>query len=288
MSRILIVGTNSFDSGKTHIAMQLGKILKDSGQSIEYFKPISGHNYWYNYEHTKYCLEIGELVSKDATIMKKNLGLTTPGVLTNPIHSLFVPARIERPLQNINGMLGIGGSSAVLVMQRFSFPKDNKSDSTVLIADSLIENGNVIIGYDEVGKLTEGVSVLSVENLQDFQEFEDLHYEKYVSESFAHIEKQADTVIIESFNDSTWPWDHLQSADYVLAVSPGHVFGYDPERFRKASYLSKRNTLPIREVTFGRISDLLKPSSRVEISPGKGLDASHLKTLGISQYTAKK
>lgn len=282
MPRVLIVGANSFDSGKTHVAMSLGITLKNSGYSVEYFKPISGHNYWYNYEHTRYCLETRQLVSKDATIMKKHLDLKTPSTLMNPIHSLFVPARIERPLQNVNGLLGLGGTSAVLVMQRFSRPKGSEIDSTVLVANPPIENESVIITLEEVGKLTLGVSVLSAEKFEAFQEYEELHYENYVSESFAQLERSSDTIIIEAFNDSTWPWDGLENVDNVLVVSPGHVFGYDPERFRKAVYLSKRSTLPIREVTFSRIADLLKPNSRMEIGPGKGLNDAQLQELGIS------
>ena len=282
MPRVLIVGAHSFDSGKTHVAMSLGITLKDSGHSVEYFKPISGHNYWYNYEHTRYCLETGQLVSKDATIMKKHLNLKTPSTLTNPIHSLFVPARVERPLQNVNGFFGLGGTSAVLVMQRFSQPIGNEIDSTVLVANSPIESESVIIGLEEVGKLTQGVSVILVDKLEAFQEYEELHYENIVSESFARVERSSDIIIIEAFNDSTWPWDGLEIVDNVLVVSPGHVFGYDPERFRKAAYLSKRSILPIREVTFSRISDLLKPNSRVEIRPGEGLSDAQLRELEIS------
>jgi len=41
IDRILIVGAHSFASGKTRLAVGLGKSLKDSGQSVEYFKPAS-------------------------------------------------------------------------------------------------------------------------------------------------------------------------------------------------------------------------------------------------------
>ena len=41
MSRILIVGANSFDSGKTRFAINLGKHLKDSGQSVGYFNLLT-------------------------------------------------------------------------------------------------------------------------------------------------------------------------------------------------------------------------------------------------------
>ncbi|TFG32366.1 hypothetical protein EU527_10205 [Candidatus Thorarchaeota archaeon] len=281
MARILIVGANSFDSGKTSLAANLATCFKDSGQLVEYFKPISGHNYWYNYEHTRHCLETGQLVSKDATIMKNRLELKTESTLANPIHSLFVPAKIEKPLQNIHGTLGLGGSSAVLIMQRFSRPVNGKIDTTILLAQSLVEEERVIIRSDEIDRLSHGSSIQTANTLETFQEYEELHFEEIVSDSFALIERASDSVIIESFNDSTWPWNDLEQVDHVLAVSPGHVFSYDPERFKKASYLSKRNALPIREVTFSRVSDLLKPTAKIQIRPMNGLDSSQLKNIGI-------
>lgn len=287
MTRILIIGTNSFDSGKTRLAIELGKHLKDSGQSVGYFKPISGHNYWFNYEHTTRCLESGKLVSKDANRVKEELGIKSDIYLMNPIHTLFVPARINRPLENIRSSLGLTGASSVLVMQRFSRPVVNGFDTTMLIADSLLEEESVIIGLDEVGKLTHNTSIVDADNIETFQEFEQQQFEILVTEAFSEIEKSADTILIESFNDSAWPWENLVEVDHVLVVTPGHIFSYDPERFRKAAFLYHRGNLPIREVTFRRMSDLLKPTNRVEIKPDTELDCEKLTTLGINCHTRK-
>lgn len=287
MARILIVGANSFDSGKTRLAVELGKGLQDSGQSVEYFKPVSGHNYWYNHDHTRRCLESGKLVSIDASHVKKELDLKNDLYLMNPIHTLFVPARIERPLQNLHSSLGLAGGSSILVMQRFSRPVDDEFDTTMLIADSLVEEERVIIGLEETGKLSHNSSIFSVHNLETFQEFEHQHFENYVSESFAQIEKSAENIIIESFNDAAWPWENLQEVDHVLVVTPGHIFSYDPERFRKATFLYHKGRLPIREVTFSRMSDLLKPIHRVEIEPSTELDCDKLMNLGIECHTGK-
>jgi len=287
MSRILIVGAHSFDSGKTHLALDIGKHLKESGQSVGYFKPISGHNYWYNYEHTKRCLDSGKLVSKDASRVKEELGINNDLYMINPIHSFFVPARIERPLQNIRSSLGLGGASSVLVMQRFSRPVDNGFDTTMVIADSLVEEEIVILGLDEMGKLSHNSSILSADNLETFQEFEQQQFESIVSEAFGEIEKSADTIIIESFNDSAWPWENLVEVDHVLVVTPGHIFRYDPERFRKATFLYHRGSLPVREVTFRRMSDLLKPTHRIEIKPDTQLDCDKITAIGIECHTGK-
>ncbi|TFG31831.1 hypothetical protein EU528_05055 [Candidatus Thorarchaeota archaeon] len=287
MSRILIVGANPFDSGKTHLAIEIGKTLKNAGQSVSYFKPISGHNYWYNHEHTKQCLEMSRLVSKDAKRVKAELDLEIDLYLINPIHSLFVPARIERPLQNLHSSLGLAGANAVLVMQRFSRPVDNGFDTTMLIADYLVEEERVIIGLDEVGKLSHNSSIFTAENLEAFQEFENQYFENYVSKSYAEIEKTAEHIIIESFNDSAWPWENLAEVDHVLVVSPGHIFSYDPERFRKAAFLYHRGRLPIREVSFSRMSDLLKPVNQIEIRPNSQLDCDKLAMIGIECHTGK-
>lgn len=279
---------NSFDSGKTQFAIRLSRALSEEGHSIEYFKPLSGHNYWYSHEHTKTCLQNGLLASMDAMKVRKFLNPRSPIELANPVHSLFVPMRLEKPLQNLTNTLGLAGASSVLTMERFSRPDASGIDTTVLVAQRLVEEARLIIKQEEVGMLTRGAGILSVNNLEEVQEFERLNFEKHVTDSFAEVERSADIVIIEGFNDAVWPWDGLESVDTVLLISPAHIFTYDPERFRKAAYMMIRGNLPIREVTFGRISDLLKPINRLEIRPESEVSVDDLEHLGMSFRTGKK
>ncbi len=286
--RVLLVGMKSFDSGKTHFAIQLSKALLEEGHSIEYFKPLSGHNYWYNYEHTKNCLLSGVLSSKDAIHVRKFLNPKSPIQLANPVHRLYVPMRVERPLQNLTNTLGLAGSSSILTLERFSRPDATGVDTTVLVAQKIVEEERLIISQEEVGMLTKDAGILSVNNLEEVQEFERLNFEEHATQSLAEVEKSADIVIIEGFNDAAWPWDGLKVVDAVFLISPAHIFSYDPERFRKAAYLMKRGTLPIREVTFSRISDLLKPIKWLEIKPESELSVENLDYLGMSFRTGKK
>ncbi|OLS30682.1 MAG: hypothetical protein ThorAB25_08090 [Candidatus Thorarchaeota archaeon AB_25] len=285
--RVLLVGMNSFDSGKTQIAIRLSRLLSEEGHSVEYFKPLSGHNYWFNHEHTKTCMQNGVLASMDAMRVRKVLNPKSPIELANPVHSLFVPMRLEKPLQNLTNTLGLAGASSVLTMERFSRPDASEIDTTVLVAQKFVEEERLIIKQEEVGMLTRGAGILSVNNLEEVQEYERLNFEKHVTESFAEVERSADIVIVEGFNDAAWPWDGLESVDTVLLISPAHIFTYDPERFRKAAYLMNRGNLPIREVSFGRISDLLKPIYRREIRPETEITADDLEQLGISFRTGK-
>ena len=278
---------NSFNSGKTQFAIQLGRFLSEAGRSVEYFKPLSGHNYWFNHEHTEACMDMGILASLDAMNVRKHLNTTSPIELANPVHSLFVPLRLEKPLQTLANTLGLSGTSSVLTLQRFSRPLGSKIDTTVLVAEQLVEEERLIIRQEEVGKLTVGAAIQPVRNLEEVQYFEQLNFEGHVTESFAAVEKAADIAIIEGFNDSAWPWDGLKHVDVVLLISPAHVFSYDTERFRKAVYLMNRGNLPIREVTFSRISDLLKPMNRVEFRPDSNISSDDLTQLGILLRTGK-
>ena len=286
--RVLLAGMNSFDSGKTQFAIRLSKLLSNEFQSIEYFKPLSGHNYWYHHDHTRTCMQKGILASLDTMRVREFLKPKSPLDLANPVHSLFVPMRLEKPMQNLTNTLGLAGASSILTLERFSRPEDSRIETTVLVAQKLVEEERLIIKQEEVGMLTRGAAILSVSNLEEVQEFERLNFERHVSESFAEVEKSAEVVIIEGFNDAAWPWDGLENVDAVLLVSPAHIFSYDPERFRKAAYLMNRGNLPIREVTFGRISDLLKPLNRLEIRPDGELSIGELEHLGISFRTGKK
>jgi len=286
--RILLVGMNTFDSGKTELAKNLVSYYRETGLSVEYFKPLSGHNYWFNYEHSKTCLKEGLLVSKDAwevtTFYPSNIRIE----ITNPVHTLFVPLRIERPLQTLPNTLGLAGSSSILTLERFSRPSGSDVDTTILVAQELLEEERLMIGFEEVGQLTRGAAITEINNLETVRAFEGQYFEQFVSECFAIIEDTADVVVIEGFNDAAWPWDNLESVDAVLVVAPGHVFSYDPEKFRKAAYLMVRGNLPIREVTFSRMSDLLKPIGRIEVTPETNLTSADMKELGLDFHTGKK
>ena len=285
--RILLVGMNSFDSGKTQVAIQLGEILSGMGYAVEYFKPLSAHNYWYHYEHTKICLEKRILASMDAMKVRGFLDPKSPIELANPVHRLYVPMRLEKPMENIMNTLGLAGADSILAMERLSRPDKSNIDSTILLAESVLEEDRLIIDQEEIGKLTRNAAILAVNNLEEVHEFERMNFENHVSDSFSEVERSGDVVVIEGFNDAAWPWNGLEQVDAVLLCSPAHIFSYDPERFRKAAYLMNRRNLPIREVTFGRISDLLKPIGRLELRLGGKISIDDLGTLSNSFRTGK-
>jgi len=281
--RILILGLNSFDSGKTVLAENLARILSENNSRVEYFKPVSGHNYWYKHEHTKQCLDQGKLFSNDAARVRKHLESKVPIEIANPVHSLFVPAVQENPNQLLTSSLSIGGWDAVLAMQRFTRVENEEPISTMLVAESLIASKKLMISTEEAIALSVDTEIQTIASLEDAQAFEFAAFEGVVNDSFETIEKNADVVIIEGFNNSAWPWEGLDNADVVLLVGPGHVFSYDPGRFRKAAFLVKYGSQPIRDVPIGRVSEMIKPVNRLLLTPDTQITPIELEKLGLLQ-----
>lgn len=286
-TRILLVGMSSFDSGKTTFAGLLIDGIKRHNESIEYFKPISAHNYWQRFEHTQQLVKQKRIFSADLASIKSKIESEKDEYILNPIHRLYVPTSPEKPMSNVSSTLGLAGPDSVIALQRFSWPEGRGVLSRVLAAEDLIERGNLLLTHDELQHLTDGSERQAVNSLEEIQQYENAHLEDCVGSSFSLVEEGSETVVIESFNDTAWIWEGLENVDIVLVVGPGQVFSYDPERFRKAAFLQKRPSMPIREVTFGRINDLLKPIGRYTWSP-KGLESTEMVDSVLSGGPSKK
>lgn len=279
-NRVLVVGLNPFDSGKTGVSIQLIQRMKDT-HAVEFFKPISGHNYWYRYEHTQYCLENKKLVSYDATRVRQVYHSRVHDFVVNPVHALYVPAHLQRPGKGPISTLGLAGWDSVLAMERMSHPVGSGIQSTMMIANDLIQKGQLLLTPEQADSLSAGMTLRPIKHLEEVQSTENDCFEEFVSESFKELEKTSDFVVIEAFNDSAWPWEGLNKVDTVLAVGPGHVFSYEPEKFRLAVSLAKHDSAPIREVTLSRITDMLRPLKKVTLLPGEGLTDEAIRDLGV-------
>jgi predicted P-loop ATPase/GTPase len=258
---------SSFDSGKTTYAGLLIDEIRQYSGSIEYFKPISAHNYWQRFNHTQSCIEKKRIFSADLAAIKTKNDSQMDEYLLNPIHRLYVPTSSEKPLSNLPSTLSLAGPDSVIALQRFSWPEGKGVRSTALVAEQLVKQGNLLLTYEHLQLLTYGVEKQAVSSLEEIQQYENENLENCLNSAFSHVEDGADIVMIESFNDAAWIWEGLDNVDLVLVVGPGKVFSYEPERFRKAAFLQKLPSMPIREVTFSRINDLLKPHSRDTWSP---------------------
>ncbi|TFG13198.1 hypothetical protein EU537_06870 [Candidatus Thorarchaeota archaeon] len=269
--RILIIGVHTYNSGKTRVAAQIMDYLQNNDASGEYFKPLSAHNFWHNYSHSENCLESSSLHSKDAAYVRRFYESKLPLEISNPVHRLYAPALTERPLASLPSTLAIAGMDSVLVMQRFSHPKDDAIESTNLLAKELIDSDSVLFSKENAEKMTGDAVVESISTFSEAHAFEEGMLEGHIGDSFDWVEERADIVVIEAFNDTVWPWEELTNVDSIIAVSPGQAFRFDPERMLKAVQISTYSNASIREVSFSQVSDLIKPISKMRVYPKTGL-----------------
>ncbi len=272
---------NPFDSGKTILSLKIAKFLKSQGVSVEYFKPLSGSNFWFKHQHIQTCLEEGKVYSFDAHRVRATLNSTIPIEILNPIHTLFVPVILERPEEIISHSLALSGWDSIFTLRRFSRPLEGKPSSVTLVARNIVDSGSLMITAEEIEALTRDNEIITFDSLEEVLIYTEQVLERLLDENLEYIERKADAVIIESFNNTAWPWEGLQEVDTVLVVGPGHIFVYDAERFRKASMLKKFNSQAIREVPFSRVAELTKPLERILISPGEEIQEWQLKKMGI-------
>jgi predicted P-loop ATPase/GTPase len=277
--RVLILGMIPFDSGKTVLASLLTKNLVAKGESVEYFKPISGHNYWFRYEHTQRCLAEKKLYSFDAFKVRQYLKQKVAIEVANPMHTLFAPAILNTPEEIVPSSLALAGKDSVFTMQRISRPQGQNIKSFMLIAKNLIDSGKLIISHSEAELLSYATEPVFIADYNEAAEYTENVLEDTLDANLHLMEDSADYILIEGFNDSAWLWDGLDHVDSVLVTGPGHAFIYEPERFRKAALLKKFNSQPIREVPFSRVSDLIKPIDRVLLTPSLDLENSQVKKM---------
>jgi predicted P-loop ATPase/GTPase len=270
-NRILIIGVHTYNSGKTRIAGQIVDYLHNKNLKAEYFKPLSAHNFWHNYAHSERCLESGSLYSKDAAYVRQFYESNLPVELSNPVHRLYAPALTERPLGPLPSTLAIAGMDSVLVMQRFSHPKNEGIESTILLAQELIDAQSVLFTKKDAQKIMGDAMVENISSFSEAHAFEEAMLEGHIGDSFDWVKRKSDFVVIEAFNDTVWPWEELTSVDSVIAVSPGQVFSYEPERMLKAVRLSTYSNASIREVSFRQVADLVKPIRQMRTYPNSGL-----------------
>jgi predicted P-loop ATPase/GTPase len=135
-----------------------------------------------------------------------------------------------------------------------------------LVAESLL-NEDLLVDREYVEGLVSDNSRVEVSSLEDVHDFEASHFEEAVESCFSFIEKESEIVLIESFNDTVWPWEKLDVVDEILAIRPGQMLTYEPKRYRKAVRVIDNNKHRVREITFTRISDYLKPKQSITLRP---------------------
>ena len=242
--KFLVSGLLPYDSGKTEFVIGLIDGFLRIGYNPGYFKPLAGHNGWYQYETLLHTIDSKLLIGHDAYVVAKRLNQLDKLSIINPLDILGMPidpllfkGRIRLYVDDMSSL------SKTAVLMRLS---RNIREPTHTVKPYHV----YFFFKDTYMKLSiETRSVLKevLENIRTnkntlFVEAEAAFLEKILSnpsiyssldENIKYLE-EFNPLIIESFNDAAAPTYGSLMVDIVFIVSPGKALLYSGERYRKA------------------------------------------------------
>lgn len=222
MVRLLVCGLLEFDSGKTWTVVGLARYLVERGYNVEVYKPVAGHNLWYSSKGVQYTRRLGVLVGDDVATYIEVLGVSEPHKI-NPIDLALAIPRLRgldsRSMSEYR--MALQSQDKILVLARFTDPVTG-STTHYLVADNLdriapstrklVEELALKLRAQEI-ELKPLLALLSSKHVAEILEF-----------GATLLEKQADILIIESFNNALEPyWGLLNKTDLILVIAPGYA-----------------------------------------------------------------
>ncbi len=96
MENIFVFGYQNEASGKTTISVSMARALANEGTKMGVFKPVSAHNFWYQYDHTLRNSEAKTLFCEDIYKLAKAAKLSLSYQILNPVDRLISQPDIER------------------------------------------------------------------------------------------------------------------------------------------------------------------------------------------------
>ncbi|WP_277552743.1 ATPase [Halobaculum limi] len=258
--RLLVVGADRVDAGKTTFAVGLAARLRAerSGDDLRVYKPRAGNDYWFDHDDVRRAIDEGRLYGKDVARLLDAAGSDAPHETRNPIHRLW------RPTPDTTGLLGESGRS--FVVDRVTTPE----------GDQWVVNGEVDLPSPirRALPLDDARRVSSVREVNTAAR--DLHLPALdrlaaqVRESPLGGDAHGTTALVESYGDVALPLRDVRF-DAVAAVDPGRCRVYDGDRWAIArdAAVGDRGDGTL-EVSVSRVTEMLDPVSTHALCPLTG------------------
>lgn len=222
MARLLVCGLLEFDSGKTWATVGLARYLIERGYSVEVYKPVAGHNLWYSSKGVRYTRKLGVLVGDDVATYIEVLGVSEPHRV-NPIDLALAIPRLR------------GLDSRSMSEYRLAFQSQDKILTLARFTDPITGNTTHFLVVDNLDRIAPStrklVEELTLKLKTQKTELKPLlaflsskHMAEVLEFGATLLEKQADVLIIESFNNVLEPYGGLLAkTDLIIVVTPGYA-----------------------------------------------------------------
>ncbi len=226
---ILITGLLVYDSGKTWITVALARSLASLGYKVALYKPIAGHDMWYQFETVLKSLDLGYLVGSDVLTYKRFFQYIDI-LSSNPIDVLLAhkdPGKVK-----LDEYFSPYIQLRSIIMARIYRCSNNELRHFVF-EENLDNVIPTLLPWIE--KLKNRLNAVK-SSIRDFMMLlKSPLIEEELNKCLDIVSENKDIVIIESFNDALLPYSTLRSyIDKVLLVAPGYIAVLNKESYIRA------------------------------------------------------
>jgi predicted P-loop ATPase/GTPase len=229
--RILVVGLQPHDAGKTTLCKALIHGFKKAGVTLVPFKPHSGISYWSQFDAFQTNLVKSTLLSSDIMELEAAAQSQIPLEVLNPVNRLSGP------------VLDRGIPEEKLVFKEFIAERFTYHDG---IAQKNIYylNGTVNLSrlrdmqtfYLRIKRNAQKTSF--IRNFEDLVQAYSENFDRANSSCYRLVEGKP--LVVESFNDAAYPFNNAEDCDAVLCVSSNMVLQFENERYFEAIQVYSR------------------------------------------------
>jgi len=269
--KVLITGLLERKTGKTYLASAMLYALRTLGFKPGFFKPLSIHNWFTEYDTTVENLRFKSLFSKDVATLSRIVKMKDPYELLNPVDFLtapldptvFINARVPDMYYSFSYDL-----LKTTLMARFTKYEDGVLYNKYLINEWALRRNILLVDEELIDRITRNADeITTIDATKAFVHLINKNFINSINTCLKAIENKYQIVVIESYGDLAWPLPRETRVSMVLAVAPGRVLIYEASKFKIAVELKK----PLRGLpTNVRLSDiigLLKPVKSFKVGP---------------------
>ena len=215
MQNIFVFGYQNEASGKTTISVAIARSLTNAGLKVGVFKPVSAHNFWYQYDETLRCLVNKTIFSEDICKLAKAAEIDLKKEILNPVDRLISPPNIEvyEPPSPISR----------IIMERITTPEN---DMFLVNANA---RKNLIFQNEIINNILNGKETKICKKFEEWNEIEKNRVPEAIAGCYSYLRQNKEINVIESFNDQIPIL--LPDLTRILMVAPGGLYIYDPKDF---------------------------------------------------------
>lgn len=271
--RVLIAGLLPYESGKTEFALLAIEEFKRRGFKPGYFKPVAGHDGWYQYDTVINSINRRLLIGHDAYVVSERLGLLDKLHVVSPLDILTLPVDLVKLNFNTHlyedYMSYVGRRVALARLTHLHGRVDNYKHAYYVCEDVVSR-----VSDELQGVLNELVNSVRVDR-SIFVKTRSSHVEGLLAnprvyeliDSYLVFHERSDPLIIEGYNDVASPTQGSLTSSYAFVVMPGKALLYSGERYRSAVELLSYRGYPWTVRSSSVVEIAGRPSKAFDIPP---------------------